>query len=105
MFKALADPTRRKMLEHLDDGPATVTTLAEPFDVSLTAITQHVRVLERCGLVRSEKHGRQRTCELDRDALAVAQGWIEQRRRNWDRRLDRLERQLDDARTDPPSIT
>ncbi len=95
VFRALADPTRRAMLEHLDAGPATVTVLAEPFDVSLTAITQHVRILEHAELISSRKDGRQRICSLDRGTLLCAEGWLVERRLSWDRRLDRLEQHLD----------
>ncbi len=96
VFRALADPTRRAMLEHLDAGPATVSALAEPFDVSLSAITQHVRVLERAALITSVKDGRQRICSLDRNTLQRAEGWLVERRLSWDRRLDRLEQHLDE---------
>lgn len=95
VFRALADPTRRAMLERLDTGPATVTALAEPFDVSLTAITQHVRVLEHAELITSTKTGRQRVCSLDHDTLQRAEAWLVERRVCWDRRLDRLEQHLD----------
>jgi DNA-binding transcriptional ArsR family regulator len=95
VFRALADPTRRAMLERLDAGPATVTALAEPFDVSLTAITQHVRILEHAALITSRKEGRQRICSLDRGALQRAEAWLVERRLSWDRRLDRLEQHLD----------
>ncbi|HEY5874149.1 MAG TPA: metalloregulator ArsR/SmtB family transcription factor [Ilumatobacteraceae bacterium] len=95
VFRALADPTRRAMLEHLDAGPATVTALAEPFGISLSAITQHVRVLEHAELISSTKDGRQRTCSLDRRTLQRAEAWLVERRLSWDRRLDRLEQHLD----------
>ncbi len=95
VFRALADPTRRAMLERLDDGPASVTALAEPFEVSLTAITQHVRVLEHARLITSTKQGRQRMCSLERDTLGRAERWLAERRLSWDRRLDRLEHHLD----------
>lgn len=101
VFRALADPTRRAMLEHLDAGPATVTALAEPFDVSLTAITQHIRILEHAELITSIKDGRQRICSLDRGTLQRAEAWLVERRLSWDRRLDRLEQHLD--HTDPPN--
>ena len=95
VFRALADSTRRAMLEHLDDGPASVTALAEPFETSLTAITQHVRVLERAALITTVKDGRQRMCSLDRATVARAETWLNERRLSWDRRLDRLEQHLD----------
>lgn len=91
------------MLEQLDAGPLSVSQLAEPFDVTLTAITQHVRTLERAGLIRSTKSGRQRLCAADRETMAQAEAWIARRRRSWEQRLDRIERHLDahSATTDP----
>ncbi|RYZ06433.1 MAG: transcriptional regulator [Myxococcales bacterium] len=90
VFQALADPTRRWMLERLSRGPASVSELAEPLDMSLPAVVQHLRMLETSGLVQSEKVGRVRTCRMDSGALRTAQHWIEQRRSSWERRLDRL---------------
>ncbi|MEM9747935.1 MAG: metalloregulator ArsR/SmtB family transcription factor [Actinomycetota bacterium] len=101
VFRALADPTRRAMLERLDGGPLAVTALAEPFDVTLTAITQHVRTLERAGLITSEKSGRERICSVDRDGLVRAEQWISTRRQMWERRLDRLDRHLDERHPRP----
>lgn len=90
VLHALADPTRRRMIERLGDGPASVSTLAAPLPMSLPAVVQHLQVLERCGLVASEKVGRVRTCRLDVDRLSALEEWIDARRRTWDRRLDRL---------------
>ena len=90
VFHALADPTRRRMVERLGDGPASVTTLAEPLPMTLAAVVQHVQVLERSGLVVTEKHGRVRTCRLEPGRLEALEEWITARRRTWDRRLDRL---------------
>ncbi len=90
MFQALADPTRRSMLERLSGGPASVSELARPFDMSLSAVVQHLQVLEASGLVRSEKVGRVRTCRIEPTALRTAEQWIAERRTNWERRLDRL---------------
>lgn len=95
VFRALADPTRRAMLEQLDAGPMTVSELAAPFDITLTAVTQHVRTLERAGLVRSTKTGRQRTCTVDHQTLSRAEEWIHARRRRWETRLDALGDHLD----------
>lgn len=89
-FQALADPTRRGMVERLSRGPATVSELARPFGMSLPAIVQHLAVLEDSGLVQSEKLGRVRTCRIDPAALSLAEQWFNQRRAEWDRRLDRL---------------
>src|SRR5947199_7512170 len=90
MFQALADPTRRVMVERLSRGPASVSELARPFAMSLPAVVQHVQVLEASGLVRSEKMGRVRTCTIDSGALSLAEKWINDRRTNWERRFDRL---------------
>jgi DNA-binding transcriptional ArsR family regulator len=90
MFQALADPTRRDMLERLSRGPASVSALAEPLEMSLPAVMQHLQVLESSGLVRSEKIGRVRTCRIEPTALRTAEEWIAGRRASWERRLDRL---------------
>lgn len=90
MFQALADPTRRMMVDRLSRGPASVSELARPFEMSLPAIVQHLQVLEHSGLVRSEKVGRVRTCTIDTAALSQAEKWINDRRIEWERRLDRL---------------
>lgn len=90
VFAALADPTRRGMVERLSRGPASVSELAEPLAMSLSAVVQHLRLLEASGLVRSEKTGRVRTCRVDAAALTSAERWIAGRRATWERRLDRL---------------
>jgi DNA-binding transcriptional ArsR family regulator len=90
MFHALADPSRRAMVERLSQGPASVSELAQPLDMTLSAVVQHVQVLEASGLVRSEKTGRVRTCRLDPAALRTVEQWITARRSSWERRLDRL---------------
>ena len=90
MFQALADPTRRLMVERLGRGPASVSELAQPFAMSLPAVVQHLQVLEASGLVRSAKVGRVRTCTIDTGALSLAEKWINDRRTGWERRLDRL---------------
>jgi DNA-binding transcriptional ArsR family regulator len=90
MFQALADPTRRVMLDRLCRGPASVSALAEPFAMSLPAVLQHLQVLEASGLVRTEKVGRVRTCHVEARALRTVEHWIAERRSSWERRLDRL---------------
>jgi DNA-binding transcriptional ArsR family regulator len=90
VFHALADPSRRGMVERLSHGPATVSELARPLDMSLAAVVQHLQVLETSGLVRSEKVGRVRTCRIEPAALGTAERWIRERRAGWERRLDRL---------------
>jgi len=95
-FQALADPTRRAMVERLSLGPASVSELARPLPMSLPAVTQHLAVLERSGLVVSEKTGRVRTCWIDSRALSEAEQWINARRLEWERKLDRLGAYLED---------
>jgi DNA-binding transcriptional ArsR family regulator len=89
-FQALADTSRRSMLERLTSGPASVSELAEPLAMSLAAVVQHVQVLESCGLVRTEKVGRTRMCRIERAAMTAAEHWIADRHREWEARLDRL---------------
>jgi len=90
LFQALADPSRRGMVERLSRGPATVSELARPLAMSLPAVVQHLQVLEASGLVRSEKVGRVRTCRIEPQSLGTAERWITERRTSWERRLDRL---------------
>jgi DNA-binding transcriptional ArsR family regulator len=90
VFQALADPTRRSMVERLSGGPATVSELGRPLGMSLSAVVQHVQVLESCGLVRTRKVGRSRTCSIDPAVLRSAEQWMADRRALWERRLDRL---------------
>jgi DNA-binding transcriptional ArsR family regulator len=90
VFQALADPTRRGMVERLVRGPASVSELSQPLAMSLPAVMQHLQVLEACGLVRSEKAGRVRTCHLEPAVLRAAEAWIAAQRTAWERRLDRL---------------
>ena len=89
-FQALADPTRRIMVERLSQGPASVSELAQPLDMTLSAVVQHLAVLEASGLVRSEKVGRVRTCHIEAKVLRSAEQWIAERRTVWEHRLDRL---------------
>ena len=91
VFQALADPSRRNMVERLSRGPASVSDLAQPLEMSLPAVMQHLQVLETSGLVRSEKTGRVRMCRIDPKALEIAEGWFAKRRAAWERRFDRLE--------------
>jgi DNA-binding transcriptional ArsR family regulator len=90
VLHALADPTRRRIVEALGTGPASVSELAKPLPMSLPAVVQHLQVLESCGLVRSQKVGRVRTCHLDVKRLDTVQDWIAARRKTWEGRLDRL---------------
>jgi DNA-binding transcriptional ArsR family regulator len=90
VFQALADPTRRVMVERLSRGPASVSELARPHRISLPAVMQHLQVLETSGLVRSEKVGRVRTCRIEPKVLSGAEQWFASRRASWERRFDRL---------------
>jgi DNA-binding transcriptional ArsR family regulator len=94
VFRALADPTRRAVLERLGRGPAGMTELAEPFDMALPSFLQHLRTLEESGLVRSEKVGRVRTYHVSPDGLQTAEHWLARQRSLWERRLDQLDAHL-----------
>jgi DNA-binding transcriptional ArsR family regulator len=100
MFHALADPGRRAMLERLSRGPASVSQLAEPLDMTMSAVVQHLAVLEESGLVTSQKVGRVRTCQMQPGALSRAEDWINQQRQEWERRLDRLADYLKETKDD-----
>jgi DNA-binding transcriptional ArsR family regulator len=90
VFQALADPSRRVIVEQLSRGPASVSELAAPLPMSLPAVVQHLQILEGTGLVTSEKVGRTRTCRIEPAALKPVEQWITERRRSWEQRLDRL---------------
>ena len=91
VFHALSNPTRRKVLERLSVGPATVSELAAPFDMQLPSFVQHLSVLEQSRLVKSRKRGRVRTYEIAPERLKVAEDWLTERRRLWEARLDRFD--------------
>jgi len=99
VLAALADPTRRMIVERLGAGPSSITEIAAPIPMSLPAVLQHVQVLERSGLVSTRKVGRVRTCRLELEPLDSVQDWIAARRRTWARRLDRLGSSLDSPTT------
>jgi len=90
VFHALGDPTRRAIVEKLSEGPISVSRLAVPLDITLAAVIQHLQVLEKSGLVRTEKVGRVRTCLIEPKGFSVAEKWIEERRSLWEKRFDRL---------------
>ena len=95
VFGALSDPTRRAVMTRLGEGPAAVSELAAPFDMALPSFTQHLKVLEGCGLVRSRKRGRVRTYTLAPRAMEAAEAWMAEQRALWERRLDRLDDHLE----------
>jgi DNA-binding transcriptional ArsR family regulator len=101
VFHALADPSRRLIVERLSRGPASVSELAQPLPMSLPAVVQHLQVLEGSGLVRSEKVGRVRTCHIEPVALRPVERWISARRTSWERRLDRLGEYLAESADEP----
>jgi len=92
LFQALGDPTRREVLARLARGPASVSDLAAPFDMALPSFMKHIRQLESSGWITSRKVGRIRTCAIEAERFAEAQGWLEGQRLVWEHRTDRLER-------------
>lgn len=93
-FSALSDPTRRAILARLSTGEASVSELAKPFDISLPAVTKHLKVLQRAGLIKQGRQAQWRPCRLEAAALKPAADWIQQYRQLWEDRLDRLEEYL-----------
>lgn len=104
-FIALADPTRRAIVARLAQGDATVNELAEPFAMTLPGISKHLKVLERCGLVSRTRRAQFRPCHLEREALDEAVGWIEENRRVWTERFDKLDEHLRDIQQAPSPST
>ncbi len=103
VFHALADPTRRAVLQQLSKGPASVTELAQPFEMALPSFLQHLRVLEESGLLRSKKVGRVRTCEMQATPLGEAEDWIAHQRAIWEARFKRLEAYLAELQANDPA--
>jgi DNA-binding transcriptional ArsR family regulator len=99
VFAALADPTRRAILAHLAKGEASVTELAEPFEMSLPAISKHLKVLERAQLIARSREAQWRPCRLEAEPLHEVADWLEQYHQFWDQRLDRLEDYLQELQT------
>src|SRR3954469_13735374 len=97
-YQALGDVTRRAMVERLTKGPATVSELARPLPMSLPAVMLHLKVLEESGLMTSRKEGRVRTCRIEPKMLSQAENWVSERRRMWERNLDRLGAFLDETK-------
>jgi DNA-binding transcriptional ArsR family regulator len=103
VFHALADPTRRRVVERLSSSPASMTELARPFKMALPSFAQHLGVLEHCGLVRSRKEGRVRRYQLVPSSLATAENWMLAQRKIWEQRLDRMQEYVEEIDVDPPS--
>jgi DNA-binding transcriptional ArsR family regulator len=101
-FTALADPTRRAIVARLASGDATVNQLAAPFDMTLPGISKHLKVLERCGLISRTRRAQFRPCHLEGEVLDTALSWIEENRRVWNERFDKLDEHLRDLQC-PPS--
>jgi DNA-binding transcriptional ArsR family regulator len=91
LFQALADPTRRAVLRRLGKGPASISELAEPFDMALPSFMKHIHVLEDSGWIRTRKEGRVRTCAMEKKRLAAVEAWLSAQRALWEGRTDRLE--------------
>ena len=96
IFQALADPTRRAIVEQLGDGPKSVSEIALPLDMTLAAVVQHVQLLENCQLITTQKQGRVRTCRIKPETLKTLESWLNQRRRQWEQHFDRLAAVLDE---------
>jgi DNA-binding transcriptional ArsR family regulator len=96
IFHALGEPTRRAIIDKLSHGPISVSHLAEPLEITLAAVVQHLQILEDSGLVRTEKVGRVRTCRIEPAGLTAVEKWIQDRRSHWEKRLDRLSKLLQD---------
>ena len=90
ILQALGDPTRRAILARLGEGPQSVSGLAEPLGVSLTAVSQHLQILQDCGLAQTRKIGRVRSCRIETQGFRTLENWIRDRRSVWEQRLDRL---------------
>ena len=103
VFAALADPTRRAIIERLSRHEARVTEVAEPFPMSLNAVSKHIRVLEASGLIERHKKGREHFLSINARSLDEVDGWIERTRRYWDQRLDAMESLLDELEAGPKS--
>jgi DNA-binding transcriptional ArsR family regulator len=101
-FSALADPTRRAILAHLASGEASVTEIAQPFPMSLPAVSRHLKVLERAGLIARSRAAQWRPCRLQAGPLKDAAGWLERYRRFWDESFDRLEEYLKEIQAGDP---
>jgi DNA-binding transcriptional ArsR family regulator len=97
VFHALGDPTRRTILDRLSRGPVSVSQLAGPLGITLTAVGQHLEILEECGLVTTEKVGRVRTCRMASAGLDALERWVREHRTEWERRMDRLGNFLEDG--------
>jgi DNA-binding transcriptional ArsR family regulator len=98
IFEALGDATRRRIVDLLSGGPASVSALAKPLGITITAVAQHLRILEQAQLVATEKVGRVRTCRLETRGLTALRQWAEDRRSTWDKRLDRLAAMFEEKR-------
>lgn len=102
-FAALADPTRRAILSRLADGEASVTELAQPFAMTMPAVSKHLKVLERAGLIERRRQAQWRRCRLEAAPLREAVGWLETYRRFWEASFDRLDEYLQELQRQPPS--
>jgi DNA-binding transcriptional ArsR family regulator len=102
-FSALADPTRRAILERLSQGEATVMELAQPFELSLPGVSKHLKVLQRAGLVTQGRQAQWRPCKLEAERLKDVANWVERYRDQWEERFDRIDEYLRDLKTEEPN--
>ncbi len=100
VFQALADPTRRAVLEQLRKGPASISELAKPFDMALPSFMKHIRFLEESGWILTRKEGRVRTCTIEKRAFTMADAWLSEQRALWEARFDRLDALLEGPEND-----
>jgi DNA-binding transcriptional ArsR family regulator len=101
LFHALGDPTRRAILDRLKERPLSISMLAEPLGITLTAVAQHLQILEGCGLAHSEKAGRVRTCRIGTAGFDALEQWVREHRTVWERRIDRLSELLEEEGEGP----
>jgi DNA-binding transcriptional ArsR family regulator len=104
VFHALSDPTRRAVLDRLGEGPASISELAEPFDMALPSFMKHIHLLEESGWIRTRKQGRVRTCAIEKERFAAIETWLSQQRALWESRTDRLEKFVTTAQKKGVSI-
>jgi len=100
IFQALSDPTRRAVLGRLGKGPASISELAEPFDMALPSFMKHIRLLEESGCIRTRKSGRVRTCVIDKKAFAAAENWLAKQQKLWNARFDKFDAMVGDMNDD-----
>jgi DNA-binding transcriptional ArsR family regulator len=104
VFQAIADPNRRAILQLLANRRLTLNAIAEHFEISRPAVSKHIKILKECGLVKIRQKGRERTCEVQLEALNAVTDWVEQSRQIWNQRLDRLDAYLKEIQAEDPPV-